>query len=1453
MEGELDKGQGKYATTEFGSLESPGNLAEHTQNLLNLMQSDDDMDVLTAVMQLSMHLAVAPEESFSSFPMEQTIATLVECLHRDLPDISLYAIISLNHIMDTVTNSIAMMANAGGVAALSMKLMSFEYIDMAEHAIKALERLSYDNSTSVLKEGAFSAMINMMDFFEQETQKRILSIAGIIARAVASEELMTEYILPVVPVISTLLQYKGNPYFPMNQLGLHFFSGISESIIRLSGGDPEVIKRFAEIYSDNGVFQNLLELLPNATGFQSRVLKLIRFFCDSSPNLVLMFHNYGGVSMIKEALDIGEKENDEGLRSYSMEALALVDVLIPIKESQDPLDLELVNMYMNNPEFMRSLGEVVMPRILTIYERITNRNNGHLILHVMGKILALSDHDFVETYVTPVQFSTFISEILSCKDSEAIKSVLSIVVVLYNKIPQQVAENFVREGVISKIRALQIEDALKDLKYPVQVFQEILATTPSTNLRQALLRSGMSRDPKVLEQILAEIKKTHRTKKRSATIDAQSEPDEPLLRRKMTEPDVPDTVKEAAKEILCLTHEALTKHSVFDNPDYQSVLAELKDLGRDLETVEGESGKQFLGRFIDLLNSDKGISLHELDQSNFLDSLWKFLSPNKSSLTILHRIHEFLVTIMKNNQKGENNLTRLISLLLRFIRYTQQFPTIIYEANGASSSFTAMRTLSNRARVTLVYDAERYEQLSSESKFELEAKHQLFLNIGQLALSLEQYHSLETISEALLKVKSQQNLNLFLASFERTSAEMRGINQGQLNMTKQHLRMQQLLSESMDLTATLEEMGIRSEGNEQLIKEIQGQKVQQFLDGLQAEENKGEEDQEQDQDQDQDPEAQNIQPIEAMTISHRKESVLDPKKMRVVMRVGDSEVNKRTTLYEINSKYVNENEGIVIKFSFDTMNDQNEEESTYLSSSTNILDEIINSAINIQSDKDEKVYAPLKLLKFLHTLSSKIHQLLSPSSPLFYFPIDPISFTQFSHNIFISHKLSAILARQVSDVLAMAGGTAPDWVKNLPKKATFLFNFLQRYDLFRAIGFGGGRSLYFYSNRGKNFTVRMLRQKAMIPRDQIIEAGMRVLSDSALLKFGMLEFDFSGEEGTGIGPTLEFYALASKELRKLDIWRNTGEECGLFPAPLQSQNLVRISETFYFIGKLVAKALYDDRLIDLPISAVFWKLVMKKPLTLIDLLQVDPGVGRYMLQLQEIVNKWKWAQHECSDSDYQKGQMKEITLNGTPIEELYLSFTLPGYDDIELKPHGKDKIVTLDTLEEYINLVAHYTLMQSYQAQAFRKGLEKLIPVEALEVFEPEELENVICGKGNESWDISVLEEAIVTAHGYDKKSKVYQNLLKIMTSLDMNERRLFLQFVTGCPRLPIGGFKALHPPLTVVRKDPTVPGTNPDDVLPSVMTCQNYLKIPEYSSYEVFNNQLRYALKEGHEAFHLS
>lgn len=65
-------------------------------------------------------------------------------------------------------------------------------------------------------------------------------------------------------------------------------------------------------------------------------------------------------------------------------------------------------------------------------------------------------------------------------------------------------------------------------------------------------------------------------------------------------------------------------------------------------------------------------------------------------------------------------------------------------------------------------------------------------------------------------------------------------------------------------------------------------------------------------------------------------------------------------------------------------------------------------------------------------------------------------------------------------------------------------------------------------------------------------------------------------------------------------------------------------------------------------------------------------------------------------------------------------------------------------------------------------------------------------------------------------------------------------------------GFRGLNPRFTVVRKSHEAPYTA-DDYLPSVMTCVNYLKLPQYSTKEVMKKQLETAMRECVGSFHLS
>jgi len=82
--------------------------------------------------------------------------------------------------------------------------------------------------------------------------------------------------------------------------------------------------------------------------------------------------------------------------------------------------------------------------------------------------------------------------------------------------------------------------------------------------------------------------------------------------------------------------------------------------------------------------------------------------------------------------------------------------------------------------------------------------------------------------------------------------------------------------------------------------------------------------------------------------------------------------------------------------------------------------------------------------------------------------------------------------------------------------------------------------------------------------------------------------------GTGLGPTLEFYALVSKELQRsdLDLWHGSSNPTengyvnslhGLFPTPIpwntKVSHLAKLKTKFKFLGKFMAKAIYDSRMV----------------------------------------------------------------------------------------------------------------------------------------------------------------------------------------------------------------------------------------------------------------------------------
>lgn len=93
--------------------------------------------------------------------------------------------------------------------------------------------------------------------------------------------------------------------------------------------------------------------------------------------------------------------------------------------------------------------------------------------------------------------------------------------------------------------------------------------------------------------------------------------------------------------------------------------------------------------------------------------------------------------------------------------------------------------------------------------------------------------------------------------------------------------------------------------------------------------------------------------------------------------------------------------------------------------------------------------------------------------------------------------------------------------------------------------------------------------------------------------------------------------------------------------------------------------------------------------------------------------------------------------------------------------------------------------------EALREGFESVFPIQNLRMFHPEELEAVFCGNPRDTvtgWDIKTLMECCKPDHGYTADSKAIRFLFEVLSSYARDEQRLFIQFITGTPRLPVGG-----------------------------------------------------------------
>lgn len=269
---------------------------------------------------------------------------------------------------------------------------------------------------------------------------------------------------------------------------------------------------------------------------------------------------------------------------------------------------------------------------------------------------------------------------------------------------------------------------------------------------------------------------------------------------------------------------------------------------------------------------------------------------------------------------------------------------------------------------------------------------------------------------------------------------------------------------------------------------------------------------------------------------------------------------------------------------------------------------------------------------------------------------------------------------------------------------------------------------------------------------------------------------------------------------------------------------------YEFAGKVVGKCLFESSCGD-----VYTQMVKAKfsKSFLAQVLGIPPNYQHF----------------EQDDPELFVSKIKYILEND--VTDMELTFSEEEYDSngklvktVELIAGGSKKKVTGENKEQYLNALAHYRLASKVtkEIDAFKRGLNEIVPEELFTSFEENELELLICGRSE--FDVEDLKENSIRDWSWGiTPNKLFSWFCTAVSNMNDDERARLLQFTTGSSLLPHGGFKALNPKFKISI-------SNEYGKLPKAHTCFNTIVLADNSSYEDFERALRTGITEGAEGF---
>ncbi|CAM9783858.1 unnamed protein product [Discosporangium mesarthrocarpum] len=271
------------------------------------------------------------------------------------------------------------------------------------------------------------------------------------------------------------------------------------------------------------------------------------------------------------------------------------------------------------------------------------------------------------------------------------------------------------------------------------------------------------------------------------------------------------------------------------------------------------------------------------------------------------------------------------------------------------------------------------------------------------------------------------------------------------------------------------------------------------------------------------------------------------------------------------------------------------------------------------------------------------------------------------------------------------------------------------------------------------------------------------------------------------------------------------------PSPRGATETLQL-EMLSFLGRLMGVAIRTHQFLDLNLPSIIWKQLVCSKITRKDLEAIDCVLTQTLAAIQDVDQQGVTAKNFA---DLGLGGFTVTTIDGS---------------EAELLPGGADIAITFNNRHEYIALVEQFKKGEfAKQVEAIRSGLGTVVPLQLLSLFSWYELEEFVCGTPDVDVD---LLWSCTDYSGCSRTDSHVEDFWHVLRSFSTQEKALFLRFTWGRSRLPLSAnqFRQRFKIQAFLR-------TPPDAYLPVAHTCFFSLELPHYSSRQLMEAKLRYAI----------